>query len=221
MLFLLLLECPSQTFHNRNLLVPVVVIIEGIILLEHVTLNLKLRFASNMYQICSMHVQVLSASPAVKGIPAQHFPNLPRKRREWNDDYCMSCIFSSLLTNWKCSLNSVNAGISIRLRRFSSKRSIAAWVFLSSRVVGFACYMNSHFAVVADQNVEWYSHLHKYENHSPTTAPLSVWGMPPPHLIAAVKRRSSGMLQSGNLGQMAGAEEYLHCHFLYLVFICI
>ena len=40
---------------------PVVVIIEGIILLEHVTkLNLKLRFASNMYQICSMHVQVLS-----------------------------------------------------------------------------------------------------------------------------------------------------------------
>ena len=118
-----------------------------------------------------MHVQVLSASPAVKGIPAQHFPNLPRKRREWNDDYCMSCIFSSLLTNWKCSLNSVNAGISIRLRRFSSKRSIAAWVFLSSRVVGFACYMNSHFAVVADQNVEWYSHLHKYENHSPTTAP--------------------------------------------------
>ena len=77
-----------------------VVIIEGIILLEHITkLNLKLRFASNMYQICSMHVQVLSASPAVKGIPAQHFPNLPRKRREWNDDYCMSCIFSSLLTN--------------------------------------------------------------------------------------------------------------------------
>ena len=89
----------KPTFHNRNLLVPVVVIIEGIILLEHVTLNLKLRFASNMYQIYSMHVQVLSASPAVKGIPAQHFPNLPRKRREWNDDYCMSCIFSSLLTN--------------------------------------------------------------------------------------------------------------------------
>ena len=179
----------------------VVVIIEGIILLEHVTLNLKLRFASNMYQICSMHVQVLSASPAVKGIPAQHFPNLPRKRREWNDDYCMSCIFSSL---W-------------------SKRSIEAWFFLSSRVVGFACYMNSHFEVVADQNVEWYSHLHKYENHSPTTDPPhpAVWGMPPPHLIAAVKRRSSGMLQSGNLGQMAGAEEYLHCHFLYLVFICI
>ena len=59
----------------------VVVIIEGIILLEHITkLNLKLRFASNMYQICSMHVQVLSASPAVKGIPVQHFPNLPRNR---------------------------------------------------------------------------------------------------------------------------------------------